>query len=64
MNKICDVLKPFADATYITQGNKRITISDAVPTTFDLTLELRTMSISTFWFFNFNFFVLFVIVMS
>ena len=29
-----------------------------------LTLELRTMSISTFWFFNVNFFVLFVIVMS
>ena len=31
---------------------------------FDLTLEFRTMSISTFWFFNVNFFVLLVIVMS
>ena len=41
MNKICGVLKPFADATYITQGNKRITISDAVPTTFDLNGHLK-----------------------
>ena len=36
VNEACDVLKPFADATDITQGNKTVTISFVIPTILDL----------------------------
>ena len=36
VKKICAVLKTFADAIDITQGNKRVIINYAVPPIFDL----------------------------
>ena len=39
--EICDVLKPFADATDLTQGDKCVTISSVTLTILDLYGHLR-----------------------
>ena len=43
VNEVCDVLKPFADATDITQGNKTVTIRFVIPTILDLNGHLKKM---------------------
>ena len=44
VNEVCDVLKPFADATDITQGSETVTISFVIPTILDLNSHLKNAS--------------------
>ena len=41
MIEVCDVLKPFGDATDIAQGNKTVSINFVIPTILDLNSHLK-----------------------